>query len=192
MCGLPWGIIFLKLQVISIESKKSRSFASHCSHLLWLLRRFSLGTWISLIMIAASWWRDITLPSYSTVLPSAIWIHSVLLLCTTSLRTGPLWAVDSGLFEWAEANSSPSCFSRACTHLIWFGNCSMLILQPESFLSLIILGVSLSSQLLVSNTKMIVSKICKNYSFHWFGNTVTFWNDTSQWLATTILTLSVL
>lgn len=37
-----------------------------CSHLLRLLWRFSPGTWISLIMIAASWWLDISLPAYST------------------------------------------------------------------------------------------------------------------------------
>lgn len=138
LCELPWGIRFLKMSVVGIEARKSRSFASRCSHLLRLLCRFSLGTWISLIMIATSWWLDIRLPAYSTVLPSAIWIHSVLQLRSTSLRTGPLWAIDTGLFKWAEASRSPSHISGGCTHLVLFGNCSVLIVQPESSLSLII------------------------------------------------------
>lgn len=113
-------------------------------------RKSFLGTWISLIMIAASWWLDIRLPAYSTVLPSATWIHSVLLLCTTSLRKGPLWAIDSGLFKWAEASSSPHSFSRGCRHLILFGNFSMLTMQPREFTVSDHIRISLSVQPLVS------------------------------------------
>lgn len=130
--GIALGVIFLKIHVVSIEDRNSRSFASHCSDLLRLLWRFSLGTWISLIMIAASWWLDIRLPAYSTVLPSAIWIHSVLLLRTTSLRTGPLWAIDSSLFKWAEAISSQATFVEAARILSELGialcwSCSLIV-----------------------------------------------------------------
>lgn len=119
----------------SIEDVKNRPFASCCSHLLRLLWRFSLGTWISLIMIAASWWLDISMPAYSTALPSAIWTHSVLLPCTTSLRTGPLWAIDSSLFKWAEANASPSQICRGCMHPFFLGNCSVLIVRSMLIMS---------------------------------------------------------
>lgn len=120
-------------------------FASHCLHLLRLLWSFFLGSWISLIMMTACWWLDVRLSAYSTVLPSGIWIQSVLLLCTTSLRTGPLWAIDSSVFNWAEANSSPSHICRGCSPLIW--DCSALIMELESSPS-DHLGGSLSSQFL--------------------------------------------
>lgn len=126
------GVIFFKIYVVAIDDRNNRSFASYCSHLLRLIWRFSLGTWISLIMIAASWWLDIRLPAYSTVLPSAIWIHSVLLLRTTSLRTGPLWAIDSSLFKWAEANSSQATFVEAACISSYLGialcwSCSLIV-----------------------------------------------------------------
>jgi hypothetical protein len=111
------GEYFLKIYIVPLVDRKLRSFLSCCSHSLRFLWTFSLGTWISLIMLAASWWLDIRLPAFSTVLPSAIWIHSVLLLCTTSLRTGPLWAIDSSLFKWAEANFSPGQICRGYMHL---------------------------------------------------------------------------